>query len=393
MTSTGREDGETRPRHAVGGALEVLVQHEEREGDHDDHRPKADDMGNEVASAPIADGQLPVLDRASQARQRRQATQRQAPQAGGQNRGRDHGDRPDRSVTGALEHGPVLRAMGGQEHEVMAEDQRTKRERREAEQVAPSLCHAQTVANRPWVRHETARPKVELLPPGPRRGGMNTLSRSIVLVVVAAGLVIAACSGPPGSTAGVTDSAAAARLALAQDRRFEGIGAYDEGAIGQAAWYKVAEATEGWTVTIRIGWGDCPAGCINEHLWSYAVTRGGQITPTGERGDPLPNQQPVSGRATAGPTCPVERNPPDPACAPRPVAGALLVIQDRAGAEVARVTTGKDGRFSVALAPGAYRLVPQAVGGFMGTAGPILFQVEAGQATPPLEVSYDTGIR
>ena len=233
----------------------------------------------------------------------------------------------------------------------------------------------------------------ELLSSGARPGAMNTLPRSIALVLVAAGLLLAACSGPPGSTAAVTDGAAAARLALAQDRRFDGIGPYDEKAIGQAAWYKVAETADGWTVTIRIGWGDCPAGCISQHLWTYAVTRGGRVTMTGERGDPVPNQQPISGRATAGPTCPVERNPPDPACAPRPVAGAVLLIQDRAGAEVARVTTGKDGRFSVALAPGAYRLVPQRVASFMGAARPVDFQVEAGQATPPLEVSYDTGIR
>src|SRR5438552_4554173 len=139
-------------------------------------------------------------------------------------------------------------------------------------------------------------------------GRVNMSLRSIAPVPVTAVVLLAACSGPPGSTPAVTDGAAAARLALAQDRRFDGIGPYDESAIGQAAWYKVAEAADGWTVTVRIGWGDCPAGCINEHLWTYAVTRAGQVTPTGERGDPLPNQQPVGGRATAGPTCPVERN-------------------------------------------------------------------------------------
>lgn len=100
------------------------------------------------------------------------------------------------------------------------------------------------------------------------------------------------------------------------------------------------------------------------------------------------------GRATAGPVCPVERNPPDPSCAPRPVVGAVLVIEDAAsGREVARVTTDRVGRFSVALATGAYRLVPQAVAGLMGGARPVDFRVEAGQSTPPLDVSYDTGIR
>ena len=104
--------------------------------------------------------------------------------------------------------------------------------------------------------------------------------------------------------------------------------------------------------------------------------------------------QSVTGRATAGPVCPVERNPPDPACAARPVAGAVLIIQDIAsGREVGRVTTDRDGRFSVALATGAYRLLPRPVAGLMGGGSPVDFRVEAGHSTPPLEVSYDTGIR
>jgi hypothetical protein len=222
---------------------------------------------------------------------------------------------------------------------------------------------------------------------------MKSPARRALAGLGAAILLLAACSGPPGSTPPVTDGAGAARLALAQDGRFAGIGPYDDQAIGQAAWYKVAEATDGWSITVRIGWGDCEAGCISEHVWSYMVTSGGQVTATSERGDPLPNAQPVSGRATAGPVCPVERQPPDPACAPRPVAGAVLVIQNPAGAEVARATTDKDGRFSVTLAPGAYRLVPQPVAGLMGRAQPIDFRVDAGEAEPALDVGYDTGIR
>jgi len=105
------------------------------------------------------------------------------------------------------------------------------------------------------------------------------------------------------------------------------------------------------------------------------------------------SSQVVSGRATASPTCPVERNPPDPACAPRPVGGAVLVIQTAAGVAVLRVTTDQNGRFSVALAPGGYRLVPQPVAGFMGGARPLIFTVRPAQTLPALEVSYDTGIR
>jgi hypothetical protein len=101
----------------------------------------------------------------------------------------------------------------------------------------------------------------------------------------------------------------------------------------------------------------------------------------------------ITGRATAGPVCPVERNPPDPACAARPVAGAVLVFQNLTGAEVARAITDQNGHFGVALAPGVYRLVPQAVAGLMGGGRPLEFQVKAGQTLPPLAVAYDTGIR
>jgi hypothetical protein len=102
---------------------------------------------------------------------------------------------------------------------------------------------------------------------------------------------------------------------------------------------------------------------------------------------------PVGGRAVAGPVCPVERIPPDPACAPRPVAGAVLVIAASDGHKVARATTGADGRWTAALAAGAYTLTPQPVMGLMGTAPPIRFTVTASGSPGDLNVTYDTGIR
>jgi hypothetical protein len=100
----------------------------------------------------------------------------------------------------------------------------------------------------------------------------------------------------------------------------------------------------------------------------------------------------VTGVAQAGPVCPVERQPPDPACADRPVAGALLVVTEN-GNEVARTTTAADGSFHLRLAPGDYQLVPQPVAGLMGTAAPIALAVRKGVAPAPLVVAYDTGIR
>jgi hypothetical protein len=206
-------------------------------------------------------------------------------------------------------------------------------------------------------------------------------------------LALVACAASPGASGTSPNALAAARLALAQQERFRGIGPFDANLIGQAAWYKVAPAGDGWEVQVRIGWGDCPAGCINEHRWLYGVTHDGSVHLISQDGDLLPNATGVRGTVTSGPSCPVVTNPPDPSCADRPVVGALLIFHDASGAEVTRVTSAADGTFAVELAPGAYRLVAQPVEGLMGTPGPVDVGVEAGQPLIELKVSYDTGIR
>lgn len=60
----------------------------------------------------------------------------------------------------------------------------------------------------------------------------------------------------------------------------------------------------------------------------------------------------IRGLALIAPTCPVEQE--DVACDPLPHAGRFLVRKD--GDVVARVQTGKDGRFTVRLDPGRYVL-------------------------------------
>ncbi len=100
----------------------------------------------------------------------------------------------------------------------------------------------------------------------------------------------------------------------------------------------------------------------------------------------------VGGVVTAGPVCPVEKNPPDPACAPRPVDGAVLVFRDAAGTEVARITTAADGMFFAELPAGVYVVIPQPANGLLGTPGPQSVTVTDGAAVR-LDIAYDTGIR
>ncbi len=112
-------------------------------------------------------------------------------------------------------------------------------------------------------------------------------------------------------------------------------------------------------------------------------------------GEPSPSAAPGTGlaiTAVAGPTCPVETIPPDPACAPRPVAGATVIIQDDQRANVATVVLDPLGAAVVALPAGKYVVQPQRAAGLMGTAAAANVTVVDGTMTP-VALEYDTGIR
>lgn len=209
--------------------------------------------------------------------------------------------------------------------------------------------------------------------------------------VLALALSVVACAPAPSVTP--LTSGEAVDLVLEQNGLFTGIGPRDPELIGQAAWYEVTETDDGWRVEIRMGWGDCPAGCIDEHRWTYTVSSAGAVVLVEESGDPQPGDSGVSGTVTAGPTCPVVTDPPDPSCADRPVEGAVLVVTTLDGVELDRTTSDANGRFALSLPTGTYRLEPQPVEGLMGTAEPVEFSVEPGAPALDLVIGYDTGIR
>jgi len=95
----------------------------------------------------------------------------------------------------------------------------------------------------------------------------------------------------------------------------------------------------------------------------------------------------------AGPVCPVERVPPDPACADRPVSGAVMLVTDATGRQVASGTSDAAGDLVFHLPAGSYVVTPQRAPGVMGTAAAIPIQVVAGPSPALLVVVYDTGIR
>ena len=102
----------------------------------------------------------------------------------------------------------------------------------------------------------------------------------------------------------------------------------------------------------------------------------------------------IGGQALAGPTCPVEPASPLPGqCAPRPVAGAVLVITDGAGHVVTTVTAAADGRWSASVPAGTFTITAQPVQGLLGTAKAVEVRVAAGSVPTTIAIDYDTGIR
>ena len=170
--------------------------------------------------------------------------------------------------------------------------------------------------------------------------------------------------------------------------------------IGQSSWYEANEEANGFAVKITTGSGDCQAGCIERHNWTYHVDYDGTVTLMSDEGDDI-GLPPATGTAdpltlrvslTAGPVCPVERNPPDPACAPRPVVNIEIVVYDVSGTQVASAVSGEDGVATLQLLGGAYYVVVPPVDGLMGKAQPLAFAGVGGDNVA-LVFGYDTGIR
>ncbi len=98
----------------------------------------------------------------------------------------------------------------------------------------------------------------------------------------------------------------------------------------------------------------------------------------------------ISGTASLGPTCPVERMPPDPACAYKPYQGSFYV-RTESGKLVATLSTRSDGSFKLNLDPGTY-IITLASTSVMPRLSPTTVIVEKGKSTT-VALTLDSGIR
>ena len=100
------------------------------------------------------------------------------------------------------------------------------------------------------------------------------------------------------------------------------------------------------------------------------------------------------GRILLSPICPVERFPPQRACAPRPLIATLRLTRLSGKRVSVRVRSGANGRFRVRLDPGTYIVRALRLGDspFPRPPFPRRVQILPGHFTA-MTVTYDTGIR
>ena len=99
----------------------------------------------------------------------------------------------------------------------------------------------------------------------------------------------------------------------------------------------------------------------------------------------------VRGAVLLGPTCPVERIPPDPACADRGYATTVVARRTGSSAVFATAKSNATGAFTLTLPPGAYTLTA-GEGKMLPRCSPTTVTVGPSGYTPAT-ISCDTGIR
>lgn len=106
---------------------------------------------------------------------------------------------------------------------------------------------------------------------------------------------------------------------------------------------------------------------------------------------PVVSKSGISGRVTLGPTCPVERIPPDPKCAPAPYETSIYITKPSSSTFSRSIKSDANGAFSVELDQGTYVIKAQG-GKIYPRCGEVTVEVKSGQYTTA-NISCDTGIR
>ncbi|MDP1712658.1 MAG: hypothetical protein Q8K86_09405 [Candidatus Nanopelagicaceae bacterium] len=96
-------------------------------------------------------------------------------------------------------------------------------------------------------------------------------------------------------------------------------------------------------------------------------------------------------RVLLSPTCPVERNPPDPACTPKPYETKITIVDAQANGPYENYETDASGKLTFSIDPGVYVLRVQSTTPFPYCSD-LRIEVLANKAQSVV-INCDTGIR
>lgn len=127
------------------------------------------------------------------------------------------------------------------------------------------------------------------------------LSAAMLLAACAAGAATPSPNPTPTARPTPTPIAApvrtpqdAAALVIATDPQFAGTMPLTPDVIGASRWWTSRPLPGGgYEIELTIGWGDCPAGCTNRHVWTFRVAPDGKVQLVSETGDPVPADLPA----------------------------------------------------------------------------------------------------
>ena len=105
----------------------------------------------------------------------------------------------------------------------------------------------------------------------------------------------------------------------------------------------------------------------------------------------IPMKSGIAGTVTLSPTCPVERVPPDPGCAPKPYSTQIAITLAGHTDATSLVQSDANGAFTAALSPGSYILSARG-GDILPRCPNVRAEVVSGQYTR-VTIDCDTGIR
>jgi hypothetical protein len=132
-----------------------------------------------------------------------------------------------------------------------------------------------------------------------------TIRTAALPILALVAVVVGACSGaaspsptaapsPTPITVRVASPEDAAAMVMALDPRFKGAVPFSPDLIGGSkTWTAEARPDGGFRVSLTVGWGDCPTGCINQHKWVYDVLPDGSTSLVEESGDDVPMDLPA----------------------------------------------------------------------------------------------------